>query len=235
VTITSFDALLTLDGPLTLRDKVLELLRNQIINCTLPPGMLIKEEELAARLGISKTPLREALTHLGAEGLVDMPSNRIKRVAPLTRARLVECHLIFQVLRETAYRIGLSKLGTQDIEQMQSMLDQQRKALNKKDWVSATRSGRQFHEVIVKATGNSELYRLAWQYTHGIDRVSIMLRSSSDRARAHADNVAILRAIRAGDFTAATKKMREQNAALADLLQMVPEEFDYSQPYQKIA
>lgn len=232
---TISDSVLPFDGPVTLRDKVLELLRTQIVECILPPGMLIKEEELAGRLGISKTPLREALTHLGAEGLVDMPSNRIKRVAPLIRSRLLECHLIFQVLRETAYRLGLPRLDDRHFALMQPLLSQQGKALAKKDWVAATRCGRQFHEVIVKATGNSELYRLAWRYTHSIDRVSIMLRTSGDRAKAHMQNMAIFRAIRDGDHATATAEMREQNAAMAGLLQMVPEEFDYSQPYQKIA
>ena len=48
-------------------------------------GMVIKDEELATQLGVSKIPIRDALVQLAAEGWVDMPSNKVKQVAPLVR------------------------------------------------------------------------------------------------------------------------------------------------------
>ncbi len=67
------------DAP-TRRDAVVERLRNEIITGALRPGEVLKDAELASRLGLSITPVREALAQLAAEGLIDMPPNRPKRV-----------------------------------------------------------------------------------------------------------------------------------------------------------
>src|SRR5947209_3876660 len=74
----------------TRRDAVVERLRDEIITGTLRPGTILKDGELASRLGLSITPVREALTQLAAEGLIEMPPNRPKRVALLTRRRTRE-------------------------------------------------------------------------------------------------------------------------------------------------
>lgn len=213
-----------LEGPATLRDRALQTLRNQIIDCTLPPGMVIKDEELAAQLGISKTPLREALMQLSAEGLVDMPSNRLKRVAPLTRRSLLEIQFIYQTLRETAYRHGVPRLGIGDIQAMEQALQAQKLAIDTQNWADATLQGRSFHEVVVKATANEELYRLMQQYTHAIDRVSIMLRPASERVRNHRTNLDILDAVKKGDTETAIAHMLQQSRQLIPLLEALPEE-----------
>ena len=57
--------------PLTRREAVVQRLRQEIASGVLAPGTLLKDAELAARLGVSITPVREAITQLAAEGLVD--------------------------------------------------------------------------------------------------------------------------------------------------------------------
>lgn len=213
-----------LEGPTTLRDRALETLRNQIIECTLPPGEVLKDEELAAQLGISKTPLREALVQLAAEGLVDMPSNRIKRVAPLTRRSLLEIHFIYLLVREPAYRLGIPNLKPADILEMDRALQLQKLSLDVHDWADAALQGRQFHEIVIKAAGNDELYRLTRQYTHAIDRASIMLRPASERRRNHDTNLIILAAVKKGDVETAVSRMLEQARQLTPLLENLPEE-----------
>jgi DNA-binding GntR family transcriptional regulator len=213
-----------LEGPLTLRDRALETLRNQIIDCSLPPGKIIKDEELAAQLGISKTPLREALVQLAAEGLVEMPSNRLKRVAPLTRQSLLDIHFIYQTLRETAYRHGATRLTAAGIQEMEQALQEQRRAIDTQNWASSARQGRRFHEVIIKATGNEELFRLSCQYTHAIDRVSIMLRPASERIRNHEINCSILDAVKQGDTATAIDQMLAQSRQLIPLINSLPDE-----------
>jgi len=222
-----------LEGPATLRDRALETLRNQIIDCTLPPGKVIKDEELAAQLGISKTPLREALMQLAAEGLVDMPSNRLKRIAPLTRQSLLDIHFIYLLVRESAYRQGVPRLIPDDIRAMEYALQLQKLALDAHNWADAALQGRQFHEVVVKAAGNDELYRLTRQYTHAIDRASIMLRPASERIRNHDTNLVIMAAVKLGDTETAVNQMLQQARQLTPLLEALPEEAQLTE--QKIA
>lgn len=212
-----------LEGPVTLRDRALETLRNQIIDCTLPPGMMIKDEELAAQLGISKTPLREALMQLAAEGLVDMPANRPKRIAPLTRRSLQEIHLIYQLLREKAYALGIPQLNAANLLDMEEAMQRQKLALERQNWAESARMGRSFHEVVVRAAGNEELYRLTRQYTHAIDRVSIMLRPTQDRIANHRINLAILEAIRTGQADRASQLMLAQAQQLTPLIDSLPD------------
>lgn len=212
-----------LEGPVTLRDRALETLRNQIIDCTLPPGMMIKDEELATQLGISKTPLREALMQLAAEGLVDMPANRPKRIAPLTRRALQEIHLIYKLLREKAYALGIPQLNADNLLDMESAMQRQKLALERQNWAESARMGRGFHEVVVRAAGNAELYRLTRQYTHAIDRVSIMLRPAQDRIGNHKINLAILQAVRNGQPEKASRLMLAQAQQLTPLIDSLPE------------
>lgn len=212
-----------LEGPVTLRDRALETLRNQIIDCTLPPGMMIKDEELATQLGISKTPLREALMQLSAEGLVDMPANRPKRIAPLTRRALREIHLIYQLLREKAYALGIAQLSSENLLEMEQALQRQKLALDRQNWAESARQGRSFHEVVVRAADNEELYRLTRQYTHAIDRVSIMLRPVQDRIGNHKINLAILEAVRNHQPEKASQLMLAQAQQLTPLIESLPE------------
>jgi DNA-binding GntR family transcriptional regulator len=186
--------------------------------------MVIKDEELATQLGISKTPLREALMQLSAEGLVDMPSNRLKRIAPLTRRSLLEIHFIYLMVRESAYRLGVPRLTDEDIRAMEYGLQLQKLAIEAHNWADATLQGRQFHEIVVKAADNDELYRLTRQYTHAIDRASIMLRPASERRRNHDTNLVILAAVKNGDTETAVTRMLEQARQLIPLLEALPED-----------
>ena len=84
--------------PSTLREATVEHLRNEIITGNLKPGELLKEVELAAQLGLSPTPIREALVQLAGQGLVEIEPNRLKRVAPLNLPTMRELVAVQRVL-----------------------------------------------------------------------------------------------------------------------------------------
>src|SRR3546814_5962007 len=72
-----------LSSPPTLGGAVAAHLRTAIVAGKIPPGQLLKDSELAQRLGVGATPIREALGELSAEGLVEIEPKRLKRVAPI--------------------------------------------------------------------------------------------------------------------------------------------------------
>src|ERR687884_1298707 len=104
----------------TRRDAVVRQLREEIVSGVLGPGTVIKDADLAARLGLSITPVREALAQLAVEGLVEMPPNRAKRVAPLSRRGALELCVVMRVLSLAAYELGLPRLLYADLEAMRA-------------------------------------------------------------------------------------------------------------------
>ncbi len=92
-------------------------LRAEIIDWTLEPGTPLSEIETAARLGVSRTPLREALSRLSAEGLVTS-SGRTSRVAPLSRRHIVELFELREALETQAARLAARRREPDSFEQL---------------------------------------------------------------------------------------------------------------------
>jgi GntR family transcriptional regulator, rspAB operon transcriptional repressor len=86
-------------------DVAYEQLRQEIIDWVLKPGTLLSEIETAERVGVSRTPIREALTRLAAEGLVSA-SGRTAMVAPLSRKRVIELFELREALETQAARLA---------------------------------------------------------------------------------------------------------------------------------
>jgi DNA-binding GntR family transcriptional regulator len=145
--------------PATRRDAVLELLREEIITAVLKPGEVVKDAELASRFGLSITPVREALTQLAFEGLVEMPPNRAKRVAPLSRRTTLETLALFRVLAMTGYEWGISRLSTDDLAHMRAAYQATIAAFEKGDLREASRVSLIFHDTIIHTGGNRQLRR----------------------------------------------------------------------------
>ncbi len=106
----------------TRRDEIIGLLRREIVSGALPPGTIIKDAELAERLGTSITPVREALAQLAAQGLIEMPPNRAKRVAVLSRQSAVELCEAMQLLSVALFERGAPRLTRHDLLTMRDAL-----------------------------------------------------------------------------------------------------------------
>lgn len=130
----------------TRRDLVVHQLRQEIVSGALRPGEVLKDAELAARLGLSITPVREALAQLAVEGLIEMPPNRAKRVAPLTRRGAAELCVVMRVLSLAAYELGLPRLLFADLERMRAAQAAMVAAIARADVTTARLASRTFHD-----------------------------------------------------------------------------------------
>ncbi len=101
------------NGPTT--DDVYVRLRTAILDAELAPGALVSQPALAEELGISRTPLREALRMLQGEGLVDAEPNRSVRVAPATAADLEELYVMRVTLEAEALRLSVPLMTPEDL------------------------------------------------------------------------------------------------------------------------
>src|SRR3954471_14271552 len=93
-------------------------LRNETASGDLPPGPLIKDAELAARLGVSITPVREAIAQLSVEGLIDIAPNRTRHVTRVTQKNALELIDVMGVLACAGFEWGADKITLAHLELM---------------------------------------------------------------------------------------------------------------------
>lgn len=98
-----------------LRDDVFERLLDAIIDGTLEPGERLRDEDLGAWLGVSRTPIREAITRLVDMGLVDMEPNRYTRVSTIDFDRYLSAHRVVSTLFGLAAELAMPKISEKSI------------------------------------------------------------------------------------------------------------------------
>jgi DNA-binding GntR family transcriptional regulator len=146
--------------PLTRREAVAQRLRHEIGTGALAPGTLLKDAELAARLGVSITPVREAITQLAAEGLVDISPNRTRKVAGFDQKQALELVDVMELLACTGFARGVENLADADIARMRLRFTEYTEALKAGDLTAAYASGADFSTIAIMAAGNRELQSL---------------------------------------------------------------------------
>ena len=100
------------------REEVYGRLRAWIIDGRLRPGELLRDQDIAATVGVSRTPVREALRRLEDEGLVETALNRWTRMAPIDVEKAAEIYAIVEALELFALGTAIKRLTAQDITRM---------------------------------------------------------------------------------------------------------------------
>jgi DNA-binding GntR family transcriptional regulator len=165
------------DVPLTRREAVARQLREEIVSGGLPPGTLLKDGELAARLGMSITPVREAITQLAAEGLVDISPNRTRKVAGFTLKSALDLVDVMELLACAGFDAGLENLTGDHLSRLRTRYEEFTEALKRDDTAMAQSSGADFSSVVILAGGNVELQAMVDQV---VLRTLRLLRLNSD-------------------------------------------------------
>ncbi|HEY4383118.1 MAG TPA: GntR family transcriptional regulator [Ktedonobacteraceae bacterium] len=213
-----------LQTPSTLREATVDHLRNDIITGVLKPGELLKEAELAVQLGLSPTPIREALVQLAGQGLVEIEPNRLKRVSPLHLSALRELIAVQRVLWQTGYSWGLHYVGPTELEAMQEALVDEAEALDRCDCRAAFLASTDFHSIVVAASGNRELGRLIADRFALIERLVVLRMRCIISQKTLEQDQAILSALKRGDLTQALCYGEKIRAEFADALASLPDE-----------
>jgi DNA-binding GntR family transcriptional regulator len=168
------------DVPLTRREAVVQRLRAEILSGELPPGTLLKDAELAARLGLSITPVREAITQLAAEGLVDISPNRTRKVAGLSLKSALELADVMELLACAGFAAGVENLTDEHLSRLRARYTDYTDALSRSDVAIAQAAGADFSTIVIMAGGNRELQALVDQV---VTRSMRMLSADSDMRR----------------------------------------------------
>ncbi|NJN92118.1 MAG: GntR family transcriptional regulator [Leptolyngbyaceae cyanobacterium SL_5_14] len=191
-----------------MRDDVYQSLREWIVSGDLKPDEKLKDKDLAAQLGVSRTPVREALRKLEDEGLVKTAANRWTQVAPIT-IRDAECiYPIIQALEELALTLAFPKFSAQHIQCMQNANDDLKSALNNNDPHAAMCSDALFHQNLIDAANNTELSTILEQLKVKCKRIELAYFSDADLLLASfEEHQRLISALETKDFEAANQAL----------------------------
>ncbi|MEL6383311.1 MAG: GntR family transcriptional regulator, partial [Cyanobacteria bacterium J06626_18] len=162
-----------------IRDNVYQSLLRWIIEGVLEPGEKLKDKELAAQLGVSRTPVREALRKLEEEGLVETAANRWTRVTLITLQDAEQIYPIIQALETLALTLAFPKLSVLNIRQMQDANNQLKAALSSDDPQAAMQADESLHQVLIDTADNIELKTILEQLKTKYKRIELAYFSSA--------------------------------------------------------
>lgn len=143
-----------------LGEVVFEYLRNAILNGTLKPGERLMEISLADQLGVSRTPVREAIRKLEKEKFVEMIPRKGAYVANLTARDILEVLEIRIVLEGFASKLAAERMGDDDVAELEAILAEFNKALEVLDRPEMIRRDNEFHNKIYSAAKNNKLVEI---------------------------------------------------------------------------
>jgi DNA-binding GntR family transcriptional regulator len=140
-----------------LKDSVYYRLREQIVSGELPPGYVLREAELAARFGVSKTPLREAFVRLEKDGFVTIPPYRSAVVAGYSQQDLRETYEVRELLEGQCAREAAVNIATEDLAALNRVIRDSEQALKSGETERLTALIDEFDTLLYAQCKNSKI------------------------------------------------------------------------------
>ena len=148
------------DEYLPLRDVVFNTLRNAILMGDIEPGERLMEVKLAEKLGVSRTPIREAIRMLELEGLVEMAPRKGAQVAKITKEDIKDVLEVRKVLEDLAIDLACDNIDAQEIKKLEENMVRFQNAIKKNDIKEIAVIDVEFHEIIYISTKNKRLIQI---------------------------------------------------------------------------
>lgn len=200
----------------TLVSEVTARLREHILGGRFPPGARLHQEDLSEALGVSRTPLRQALGLLVMEGFVVRSETSQYTVAAVDKANLGDLYLVRRELDGLAAKLAAARHTEDDIARLSTALDAMT-AADPHEWL---REHRAFHVAIYEAAHNEHLMRMTPIVQISTQLYYPQLMAARDRReRSHKEHQSVFDAIVAGDTEVAQNQARQHISAAMDLLQ----------------
>ena len=175
----------------TLNQKVYVRLRKMITDGELAVGSQIEERVVAKKMGVSRTPLREAISQLHKEGIIEYRPYRGNYVRAFTTKEVSDLYQVRIALETLAIRLAIPKLSQEHIEHIQGILNDVQDALDRDDVAGYSEADHRFHKFVVEITGNATLLELLDQLSAQIQIMrnmanhdpKVVLRTSIERPK----------------------------------------------------
>ena len=175
-----------MDEYLPLRDVVFKTLRQAILKGELEPGERLMEIQLAERLGVSRTPIREAIRKLELEGLVLMIPRKGAEVAKISESNLRDVLEVRRSLEELAIDLACQRITEEELDELNKAEVDFKAAIENGDAMQIAQTDESFHEIIYNSTKNQKLvqilnnlreqmYRYRLEYIKDEDKRQVLL------------------------------------------------------------
>lgn len=218
------DLTLNMDAYLPLRDVVFNTLREAILKGDLKPGERLMELQLAAKLGVSRTPIREAIRMLEQEGLAVTMPRKGAEVAKMTLKDMEDVLEIRESLDELAVRIACEKITEEQLKRLIAVKETFETSTRTGDVTKIAEADVSFHDVIYEATGNPKLVTLLNNLREQVYRYRVeYIKDPKNYPILIAEHEAIVEALKNRDKMVAVLAMHEhvanQAAAVKSVIQ----------------
>lgn len=202
----------------TLKDHIYDVLREAILDMNIydeQTDLRLDERKMADQLGISRTPIREALARLEQNGLVDIQPRKGVYVCRKTRTEVMEMIVVWAALESMAARLVTAEATDEEIAGLHALADKHSKIDAQKDIEAYSKANIRFHQRILELSKCAALKETAdtlFMHMHAVRRRAI---GETDRAaRSVADHMAIVDALEARDAGLAETLVREHSMRL---------------------
>jgi DNA-binding GntR family transcriptional regulator len=205
-------------------------IEQEILMFNFKPGERLDESRLAERFGTSRTPVREALRLLAAEGFVRIRAHRGAVVSGLSMGELIEMFEMMAIYEGVCARLAALHATQEELAQIQSAHELCRKRCEADDFEGYCLANAHFHEAIYRASHNSYLMRSTISTRNRLGAYRrFQLRRNNRLRESFREHEAVLAAIRNGETEEADRLMREhiavQGSHIASLLTRLPPEY----------
>lgn len=198
-----------------LRDDVYASLRDAIVRGEFAPGEKLRDAELGEWLGVSRTPIREALLRLAGAGLVIAQPGKVTMVSPVTSESVAHAQQIAAELHALAIRIAVPLMGPRHLEAMAAANADLARAVSTGDVEAAVEADDAFHAVAVELSGNPLIAEHLEPVIAMLRRAEYLRFGQSRTSDSAADHAAIIEACAAGDAELAAALTRSNWSTLA--------------------
>lgn len=192
-----------------LSDQAYDIIKESILTGKLSAGDTLPEERYAKQLGISRTPFRDTLSRLAAEGLIYQRTGAPAVVAEFTKDKSEEYMEIRSVLEVYNLEKVLPKISNDILKQLKENLIQQQESIDQNNYSEFMKYDKEFHSIFIDLNDNSELQNVVNKYNNDISRSFLLLSSTVPASAEEAleEHNEIVSAIEERNFIGAKNKM----------------------------
>jgi len=198
--------ILKIEGYELLSQKVYQVLKKEIVRGILEPGSRLSENKLAKEMHVSRTPIREAIRKLTAEGLVKTSPNKRMTVSKVSLVDMKEVLLVRGALEGLAASIAAKRISSQEIDKLEKIVTQMSLYATKKHLSSYCEVDDKFHDLILDVCGNKWIIKVRENLSNFIYRYRVMSLSVPERIKCSLEeHRAIMESLKKHDSEEANK------------------------------
>lgn len=204
--------------PRSITDQIFEVLYARVVNLTLPPGAKLSEAEVAAQMGVSRQPVRDAFYRLSQLGFIQIRPQRATIVTQISTEAVMQAYFIRSALEEATMRIAALRLQPTDWDGLDRLIQLQEVASRADRRTEFHALDDQFHHDICAASGKEFVWNLVRDNKGHMDRARF-LSLSYGSSTAYIEHREILAALRARDPEAAAAAVRTHLSHIEHILE----------------